>query len=85
MLPGAADATKLATSNPEIQGNYYTRQVRTPKCKHCLGNIHIYIYIYIHIYIYIYSYIPQTVLALRGSYFVSIVIPLEVRIAGRRP
>ena len=38
-----------------------------------------------HIYIYIYIYIPQTVLALRGSYFGSRVIPLKSRIAGCRP
>jgi hypothetical protein len=43
-----------------------------------------------HIYIYIYkniakTYIPQTVLALRGSYFFSIVIPLYSRIAGHQP
>ena len=30
----------LATRNPGFQGNYYTGKVRTPKCKHCLGNIY---------------------------------------------
>ena len=41
--------------------------------------------IFSYIYIYIYIYIPQTVLALRGSYLASIVIPLDSRIAGCQP
>ena len=53
-------------------------------------NYHIYIYIYLYAYIFIYLYIlfafiPQTVLARRGSYFSSIVIALEIAKARRRP
>ena len=45
------------------------------------------IYVYMCIYIYIFIRIPQTKTARqgRGSYFVSIVIPLHSRIAGRQP
>ena len=45
MLPGAADATRLATSNPKIQGNYYTTEVRTPTLTEVLvWGTYIYIY-----------------------------------------
>ncbi len=39
---------------PEISGKQaqlLTEQVRTPKCKHSLGNKNAYIYIYMHLYI----------------------------------
>ena len=52
-LPGAtSDNGKKRISDPLT-----TRQVRTPKCKHCLGNIHPYIHIRIYTYMYIYIYI----------------------------
>ena len=40
--------------------------------------------LYYYIVILLYSYIPQTVLALRGSYLLSIVIALKFAKAGRQ-
>ena len=38
-LPGATGATRRQPEILAFRSNYYRKQIRTPQCKHCLGNI----------------------------------------------